>query len=86
MFAVPQSNLIPVRSCSSFSTATTASRFLFDSASDAELEPRRSDESLAVMWESRYRWMPTEWAMGLDVRQRDYSATTWSGLDRHFPG
>lgn len=58
----------------------------YATGSSMELEPTMPPDSLAVMWESRYRWMPTEWAMGLTERQGNYSETTWSGIERNFPG
>ncbi len=51
----------------------------FRSATDADLTPSKGPDSLAVMWESRYRWVPTSWAMALSELQRDYP-TRWSEL------
>lgn len=45
------------------------------------LDPTRLDQSLAFMFESRYMWRPTDWAMNRPERQVDYSAT-WQGIDR----
>ena len=55
----------------------------FQQASNSELKPEKGHNSLAVMWESRYRWQPTAWAMGLIELQSDYSER-WSGLPKKF--
>ncbi|MDG1489430.1 MAG: homogentisate 1,2-dioxygenase [Actinomycetota bacterium] len=55
----------------------------FQKASNSELKPEKGHNSLAVMWESRYRWQPTTWAMGLTELQSDYSER-WSGLPKKF--
>ena len=57
----------------------------FERASGAELKPQKLDNTLAFMFESRYRFIPTEFAMAspqLDVRYAD----CWAGLqDRSAP-
>lgn len=55
----------------------------FETASNVDLEPVKLPDSLAVMWESRYRWEPTAWALGLTELQTDYSQR-WAGLRRRF--
>ena len=51
----------------------------FKSATEADLAPTKGPDSLAVMWESRYRWVPTSWAMALSELQDDYPER-WSEL------
>ena len=53
----------------------------FQGASNAELGPELMDPFLAVMFESRYVWTPTGWALGRPELQDDY-ADHWAGLDR----
>ena len=55
----------------------------FAAATEAELVPSKGPDSLAIMWESRYRWVPTSWAMGLSELQGDYSER-WSELGRQW--
>ena len=55
----------------------------FTAATNAELVPVKGPDSLAIMWESRYRWVPTSWAMGLSELQVDYSER-WSQLDSQW--
>jgi homogentisate 1,2-dioxygenase len=55
----------------------------YEAGTTAGDEPSRSGDSLGVMWESRYRWEPTAWALGLTAFQTDYP-NRWSSLDRHF--
>ncbi len=56
----------------------------FEAGTTVDLEPVKAAESLAVLWESRYRWRPTAWALGLAELQPDYPTSTWSDLQRHF--
>ena len=51
----------------------------FKSATEADLAPTKGPDSLAVMWESRYRLVPTSWAMALSELQDDYPER-WSEL------
>ena len=51
----------------------------FKSATEADLAPTKGPDSLAVMWESRYRWVPTSWAMAVSELQDDYPER-WSEL------
>ena len=55
----------------------------FEKASAAELKPHRIDNSLAFMWESRYVFRPTKFALGAPQLQKDYDAV-WGGFKRHF--
>ena len=55
----------------------------FDKASAAELEPHRLQNSLAFMWESRYVFRPTRFALGAPQLQRDYDGV-WAGFRKHF--
>ncbi len=52
----------------------------YQTASTVDLEPVMSPPALAVMWESRYRWRPTAWALGLAALQGDYGTTAWAGV------
>jgi len=55
----------------------------FERASGAELKPQKLDNTLAFMFESRYRFIPTEYAMSsphLDARYAD----CWAGLKDRF--
>jgi homogentisate 1,2-dioxygenase len=55
----------------------------FEAASRAELVPKRYDDTLAFMFESRYVIRPTRFAMETPALQADYSGC-WSGLRKHF--
>ena len=55
----------------------------YESATQADLVPVKGPDSLAVMWESRYRWAPTSWAMALPELQGDYP-DRWAGLHREY--
>jgi homogentisate 1,2-dioxygenase len=50
-------------------------------ASAAKLEPRKIEDTLAFMWESRYVFRPTRFALGAPQLQKDYDAV-WSGFRR----
>jgi homogentisate 1,2-dioxygenase len=54
-----------------------------DRASRADLKPHKVEDTLAFMWESRYVFRPTAWAMAAHELQKDYDAV-WQGLDKHF--
>jgi len=57
----------------------------FDKASGAPLAPHKLDATLAFMFESRWRFLPTAWALEAGHHDRDY-ARCWSGLaDRFTP-
>jgi homogentisate 1,2-dioxygenase len=51
----------------------------FQKASTAELMPHKIENTLAFMWESRYVFRPTKFALGARELQKDYDAV-WSGL------
>ena len=55
----------------------------FDKASAAELKPHRIENSLAFMWESRYVFRPTKFALGAPQLQKDYDAV-WDGFRKTF--
>ncbi|MEE3139619.1 MAG: homogentisate 1,2-dioxygenase [Actinomycetota bacterium] len=55
----------------------------YESATQADLGPVKGPDSLAVMWESRYRWAPTSWAMALTELQADYPER-WANLSREY--
>ncbi|HUP08835.1 MAG TPA: homogentisate 1,2-dioxygenase [Caldimonas sp.] len=57
----------------------------FEKASGAALAPQKLDATLAFMFESRWRFLPTAWALEAGHLDRDY-ARCWSGLaDRYAP-
>ena len=53
----------------------------FDKASSAKLEPRKIENTLAFMWESRYVFRPTKFAMSARELQKDYDAV-WDGFKK----
>src|SRR5436190_6865870 len=53
----------------------------FERASAGELKPQKLDGGLAFMWESRYVFRPTRFALGARQLQKDYD-TVWSGFKR----
>ena len=55
----------------------------YESATQADLGPVKGPDALAIMWESRYRWSPTPWAMSLPELQDDY-ADRWANLGREY--
>ena len=55
----------------------------FDKASHAALAPHKLADTLAFMFESRWRFVPTAWALGHPARDLRY-AECWSGLSDHF--
>lgn len=56
----------------------------FDKASNAPLAPHKLDDTLAFMFESRWRFQPTEFALRASgALDRDYAAC-WSGLPDRF--
>jgi homogentisate 1,2-dioxygenase len=55
----------------------------FEHASNAELKPVKLTNTLAFMFETRFRQRVTQWAENLESRQDDY-ADCWSGLKKHF--
>ena len=55
----------------------------FDKASSARLAPHKLDNTLAFMFESRWRFRPTAFALGSDALDTKY-AECWSGLKDRF--
>jgi homogentisate 1,2-dioxygenase len=55
----------------------------FSKASLADLKPQRLDNTLAFMFESKYRFIPTAWAMQSPALDAEY-ANCWAGLKDHF--
>jgi len=58
-------------------------RDAFRRASEATLAPVKLENTLAFMFETRFRQRVTRYAATLESRQRDY-AECWSGLDKRF--
>jgi homogentisate 1,2-dioxygenase len=57
----------------------------FENASKAELKPHKIGGSLAFMFESRYVFRPTRFAMESPQLQKNYDAV-WGGFKKHFSG
>ena len=57
----------------------------FDKASHGDLAPRKLDNTLAFMFESRYRLIPTAFALEHPARDAGY-ADCWAGLKDNFRG
>ncbi|HTP61541.1 MAG TPA: homogentisate 1,2-dioxygenase [Burkholderiales bacterium] len=55
----------------------------FDKGSAAELKPHRIENSLAFMWESRYVFRPTKFALGAPQLQKGYERV-WGGFTKRF--
>lgn len=55
----------------------------FEHASNVELKPVKLSDTLAFMFETRFRQRVTRYAAGLDSLQDDY-IDCWSGLKKHF--
>jgi homogentisate 1,2-dioxygenase len=55
----------------------------FNHASNVELKPVKLTNTLAFMFETRFRQRVTQYAAGLDTRQDDY-ADCWTGLNKRF--
>jgi len=53
----------------------------WEKATNEALAPRRTGEGLAFMWESRYVFRPTRFALAARELQKDYDAA-WSGFKR----
>ena len=54
-------------------------RATFEKASAAPLKPQKIENTLAFMWESRYVFRPTRFAMSAPELQKDYDKV-WSGF------
>jgi len=55
----------------------------YERASSAELQPHRIENSLAFMWESKFVFRPTRFALGAPQLQKDYDAV-WGGFKKRF--
>jgi len=55
----------------------------FDRASAADLKPHRIENTLAFMWESRYVFRPTKFALAAPQLQKNYEAV-WGGFRKNF--
>jgi homogentisate 1,2-dioxygenase len=55
----------------------------FDKATHTDLKPHKLDNTLAFMFESRYRFIPTNFALQSPALDTDY-ADCWAGLKDHF--
>jgi len=55
----------------------------FDKATHADLKPHKLDNTLAFMFESRYRFIPTNFALQSPALDTDY-ADCWAGLQDQF--
>jgi homogentisate 1,2-dioxygenase len=56
----------------------------FEKASTQQLKPHKIENTLAFMWESRYVWRPTKFAMDTRELQADYDRV-WHGFRKLFP-
>jgi homogentisate 1,2-dioxygenase len=55
----------------------------FERASAAMLKPHKVEDTLAFMWESRYVFRPTQFAMSVPQLQKDYDRV-WDGFKKHY--
>jgi homogentisate 1,2-dioxygenase len=55
----------------------------FDKASGAELKPHKIEDTLAFMWESRWVWRPTKFALSAPELQKDYDKV-WDGFKKLY--
>jgi homogentisate 1,2-dioxygenase len=55
----------------------------FDKASTVELKPHKLENTLAFMWESRYIFRPTKFALSAPHLQQNYDAI-WAGFRKQF--
>ena len=55
----------------------------FERASNAALAPHKLDHTLAFMFESRYKFIPTAYALASPQYDANY-ASCWAGLQDHF--
>jgi len=55
----------------------------FERASAATLKPQKVEDTLAFMWESRYVFRPTQFAMSVPQLQKDYDRV-WDGFKKHY--
>ena len=61
----------------------TEAHFQATKVSSAELAPHKLDNTLAFMFESRWRMRPTAWALQPALLDAAY-AQCWAGLENHF--
>lgn len=54
----------------------------YTKATEAELKPHKIENTLAFMWESRYVWRPTKYALEAPELQKDYDAV-WDGFKKN---
>jgi homogentisate 1,2-dioxygenase len=54
----------------------------FQRASEEELKPRKIENTLAFMWESRYVFRPTKFALSARELQKDYDKV-WDGFRKN---
>jgi homogentisate 1,2-dioxygenase len=57
-------------------------RATYAKATEMELKPQKIADTLAFMWESRYVWRPTRFAMSTPELQKDYDKV-WDGFRRN---
>jgi homogentisate 1,2-dioxygenase len=57
----------------------------YEKASSADLKPHKIEDTLAFMWESRYVFRPTQYALSLRELQKDYDAV-WDGFKKSGTG
>ena len=55
----------------------------FEKASSVDLKPQKLENTLAFMFESRYRFIPSTFALNKAPLDRDY-ADCWAGLKDQF--
>ena len=60
-------------------------RATYDEASTAQLAPRKLDETLTFIFETRLPVIPTTQALSATALQVGYDLA-WDGLDRNYPG
>ena len=58
---------------------------VYETASDAELQPHYIKDTMAFMFETSMVYKPTKFALETEYRQFDYS-DCWQGLQKHFSG
>ena len=58
---------------------------VFEKATSATLQPQRYKDTMAFMFESRFVFAPTRFALESNARQADY-INCWSGLKKQFSG
>jgi homogentisate 1,2-dioxygenase len=63
-------------------TAHGPDQATYAKASEMELKPHKIDDTLAFMWESRYVWRPTKFALSAPELQQDYDKV-WDGFRRN---